>query len=180
MPCLPNDRAHAGTNGPQTRRRGLLVALAVVAAGCGEPNPGTPPGTRMGGTLSGRYRLELKLASSCSAAAVTATFPVQLAASGSSPHPGIQVTLDGGDPGLLELELKYTDFVLEGAFSTTDDGARSDQAREAWVNAIGRGAVTQTSDGRGQVMSGTLRGYLEIEGTAACTATDSAFTLTPR
>jgi len=90
------------------------------------------------------------------------------------------LTLDGADPGLLELELKYTDFTLEGGFGTTGDGVVSNEARQFWVNAIGTGQVTQASDGRGEVLSGSLRGYLEVEGTDPCTATNHSFTLRTR
>ncbi len=102
------------------------------------------------------------------------------AAAGTYPHPGVQVLLDGRDPGLLELELKNTDFTLEGGFGTTGDGVPASGGTQVWVNAVGTGRLTQTSDGRGEIVSGSLRGYLEIEGMNGCTSANHSFTLRPR
>jgi hypothetical protein len=181
MRCLPEIASQPCRRTSRcTLRRVLPIAGGLLLAACGDPDTTTPPGTKLGGTLSGRYLLELKLGPSCGATAVSATFPVLVATGGSSPHPGIQVTVDGSDPGLLELELKYTDYVLEGGFGTTDDGAVSQQATSAWVNGIGSGQVTRTADGHGQVTAGTLRGYLEVEGANPCIGRDHVFTLKPR
>jgi hypothetical protein len=102
------------------------------------------------------------------------------AQAGTSPYPGVQLLLDGAEPASLELELKYAEPTLEGGFATTSDGAAPSQGPRVWINAIGTGYVTQVSDGRGEVVSGSLQGYLEIEGMDACTATNHSFRLRPQ
>ncbi len=186
-----------------------LLAGALAASGCGSSTPSGPtePSPKPGGSFTGRYVLELRPAASCMATglgggaalarrapaheienrvrsavalATSVTVPLTAAPGGSSPHPGVQLVLEGADPGLIELELKYTDFTLDGGFGTTGDGVASDQGPQLWVNAIGTASVNPASDGRGEVLSGSLRGYLEIEGMNACTATNHSFTLRPR
>ena len=153
----------------------LLIALAAACCG-GSSGPTEPSGPKPGGTISGAYTLQLTPAASCNGRAVT--FAVQVTQSGSAPHPGSQLLLAGSDPALLELELKYTDDTLEGGIGTTGDGVPSSEGPSVWVNAIASGKTTQTSDGRGEVVSGTLRGYLEIDGVmAACSSTGHGFTL---
>jgi hypothetical protein len=102
------------------------------------------------------------------------------APAGTSPYPGVQLLLDGGEPASLELELKYVEPILEGGVGTTGEGVASSQGPRVWVNAVGTGHVTRVSDGRGEVTSGCLRGYLEIEGMNACTATNHSFSLRPQ
>ena len=154
----------------------LLLALAAVSCGGSGSGPTEPSGPKPGGTISGAYTLQLSPAASCNGRAVT--FAVQVTQSGSAPHPGSQLLLVGTDPALLELELKYTDDTLEGGVGTTGDGVPSSEGPQVWVNAIASGKTTQTSDGRGEVVSGTLRGYVEIDGVmAACTSTGHSFTL---
>ncbi len=168
--------------------RCLFVALGVGCASCAGPADPTPTATPTpGGTLSGRYTLEVKLAPACTVGTGTASFPIVLAPAGVEPHPGVQGLLDTGDPALLELELKYTDFTLEGGIGTVWwAGVVSDEGLWTSVNAVGTGHVTQTGDGRGQVLAGGLRGYLEvqIEGTedetSGCTAADHSFMLLAR
>lgn len=158
--------------------RVLPLAALLLCASCGgdSSGPSEPSGPQPGGTITGAYTLQLTPAPSCNGRAVT--FAVQVTQSGSAPHPGSQLLLVSGDPALLELELKYTDNTLEGGIGTIGDGVPSSEGPQVWVNAIASGKTTQTSDGRGEVVSGTLRGYVEIEGvTAACTSTGHTFTL---
>jgi hypothetical protein len=162
-----------------TARRAGLLMLSIAAVSCGSDagGPSQPSGPKTGGTISGRYALELQPAASCRGRAVT--FTVEATQSASAPHPGSQLLLAGvADPALLETELKYTDNTLEGGIGTTGDGYPSIEGPQVWVNAIASGKTTQTSDGRGEVVSGTLRGYVEIEGVMdACTSPAHAFTL---
>ncbi len=181
MHCLLRTRKPAAPSlAACARRSWVVLALACVACG-GSDSTVTVP--KLGGTLNGKYQLELKLSSTCPGAGATATFPMVMAPAGTTPYPGVQVVLDGGEPGLLELELKYTNYTLEGGFGTDPgQGVASDQATHVWVNAVGTGQVTQTTEGKGEVTSGSLRGSLEIggDGQSPCAATDHAFTLRPR
>ncbi len=182
MRCLPMTRRPVPLS-LACSARGAGVALALACAACGGSDGSGNPGPKPGGTLSGRYELQLKRSPSCNAVAGTATysFPMVMAAAGTTPHPGMQVTLDNATPGLLELELKYTDFVLEGGFGAADNVA-SDEGPLVFVRAIGTGSVTQDASGRGEVLSGTLRGLLQVGGDQGdpCSARDHSFTLRPR
>jgi hypothetical protein len=107
-------------------------------------------------------------------------------AGGTTPHPGVEVVLDGVASS-LELEFKYTDFTLRGGLGTTGDGVLTNQGQRLWVNAIGTGAVAQKADGIGEVAAGTLIGYLAIGSptatmgeATACSALDHTFTLKVR
>jgi hypothetical protein len=190
LTCLRLSRASAASRHPSPRAgsralvpasgRGLLLVVALAAAACGgssSPGPTEPSGPKPGGTITGRYTLELQPAAACKGR--TVSFTVEVTQSGSAPHPGSQLLLAGAaDPALLELELKYTDDMLEGGIGTTGDGYPSIEGPQVWVNAIASGKTTQTSDGRGEVVSGALRGYVEIEGvTDACSSAAHAFTL---
>jgi len=185
---LPNDSAGSPASPgralalqvlPSLRRVALLAAGFLALGSCGGSGPTDPGGStgpKPGGTISGRYTLELLPAASCNGR--TVSFTVEVTGTASSPHPGAQLLVVGAEPALLELELKYTDNTLEGGIGTTGDGLLSNQGPYVWVNAIASGKTTQTSDGRGEVVSGTLRGYLEIDGVMnACTSPGHAFTL---
>jgi hypothetical protein len=154
----------------------LAAAAALAVGSCGD----NPTGPKPGGAVTGRYLLQLQSAATCASTAGAVSFPVDVTGTGTYPHPGVQLTLDAADPGMLELELKYTEFTLEGGFGTTGEGVLSNEPLRVWINAIGTGQVTQTSDGRGEVLSGSLRGSLEVEGTEPCTATSHSFTLRTR
>ena len=87
----------------------------------------------------------------------------------------------------LEVEFKYTDFTLRGGLGTTGEGVLTNQGLRIWIRAIGTGAVTQTTNGRGQVSAGTLIGHLALGGASDpegalgdCTAIDHTFTLKVR
>ncbi len=165
-------------------RLAWLAVGALTLGSCGSSTPpptgpgGSPPpsGPKPGGTVAGLYTLQLLPAAACNGR--TVTFTVQATPAGVTPHPGVQILWTGFDPPLLELELKYSDNTLEGAVGTTGDGLPSNEGPYVWVNAIASGPTTQTSDGRGEVLAGTLRGYLEIDGImAACTSPSHSFTL---
>jgi len=178
MPRLPKRRRPA----PLSRAcsaHGAWVVLALACAACGDSGGSGP---KPGGTLSGKYQLQLKRSPSCNPVGGTTSysFPMVMAAAGTTPYPGVQVTLDNPDPGLLELELKYTNYTLEGGFGAADNVA-SDEGPLVFVRAIGTGSVTQDATGRGEVLSGTLRGLVAAgEAGDSCSAKDHSFTLRPR
>jgi hypothetical protein len=107
-------------------------------------------------------------------------------AGGTTPHPGVQVVIEGVASS-LELEFKYTDFTLRGGLGTTGDGVLTNQGPRFWMNAIGTGAVTHKGDGVGEVTAGTLIGYIAVapatavqNDAIACSTTDHTFTLKVR
>lgn len=185
---------------PFTRRPGTALRRAsapvaiLLAVGCGgagaphEPSSPSPPPSSSppaGGALAGPYLLEVQPAASC-AMGGPLTFPMTAAAAGASPYPGVQVLVAG--PGeTLELELRSTAGTVTGGFGTTEDGALANETVRLWMHAIGTGAVTRAADGRGQVASGRLAGYVAFghangeEGSlGSCDSVSHSFTLRVR
>ena len=142
--------------------------------------------------MAGRYLLEIRPGPSCSQQPGTTlpsgpySFPMVASAGGTTPHPGVQILIEGVASS-LEIEFKYTDFTLRGGLGTTGDGVLTNQGQRLWIHSIGNGPVTQKSDGIGEVTAGTLAGYIalgsptaqESEATA-CNALDHTFTLKVR
>jgi len=105
------------------------------------------------------------------------------AAGGSAPKPGTQVVLTG-DPGALEAEFLSEGLMLRGGLGATADGVVANESLRLWVRVIASGSVTRAADGRGEIRSGTMMGYLAFahpsgdEGTlGSCSAADHTFTL---
>jgi len=133
--------------------------------------------------VTGRYLLQIVPAPGCNLSRTPLTFPMGATAAGTTPHPGVQVVLDG-DPGGLELELMSASATVRGGMGTTGDGALANEGTRLWLHAIGSGAVTRAADGRGEVLQGTLMGYLALGrasddegGLGTCSARDHSFTL---
>jgi hypothetical protein len=180
--------------GRRRTSRGVLIVSGLLA-GCGSgpsgpsasptPTPtATPPQT--GGTVSGRYVLQIVPAPGCNMSRSPLSFPMAAAGAGTTPHPGVQVVVDG-DPGQLELEFLTDGVTLRGGLGTTGDGVLSNEAMRLWMHAIGAGSITRASDGRGEILTGTLMGYVALgrpnndEGElGTCSAPDHSFTLRTR
>jgi len=178
---------------PRSPLAALLVSL--LAAGCGSgpsdpsasptPTPtATPPLTAS--SVTGRYVLEIVPAPGCNMSRTPLSFPMVAAVAGTSPHPGVQVVLDG-NPGELELELLFDNGTLRGGLGTTGDGVLANEALRLWMHAVGNGSLTRASDGRAQLLTGTLMGYVALgrpnddEGAlGTCSARDHTFTLRTR
>ena len=133
--------------------------------------------------MAGLYVLQITPAPSCAMSRAPLTFPMAAAAAGSSPHPGVQVLLD---PNGFRLEHEGLSAAtsLRGGVGTTEEGVVASEGLRVWVHAIASGPVQHASDGRGEIVTGTLSGYLALasngsdEGSlGTCTATDHAFTL---
>ncbi len=186
------------TPAPITELRGVFVlggtlALGLALGGCGEPSPGMPspspsasPTPKPGGVVTGRYLLQIQPSPVCGLARGPLSFPMEAAPAGTVPHPGVQVVLEG-DASSLELELVYPDCTLRGGMGTTGDGVLSNEGLRLWLHSIGTGGVFQASDGRGEVASGSLLGYLAMGGPndaegslGTCSAQDHTFTLRAR
>lgn len=173
------------------RRASALLAIVFVI-GCGGADapqgpsspPPSSPSPQGGGALAGPYLLEVLPAASCGMGGPL-TFPMTAAAAGSSPHPGVQALLAGSDT--LELELLSSAGTVTGGFGTTEDGALANESVRIWLHSIGTGAVTRAPDGRGQIASGRLAGYVAFghaggeEGSlGSCDSTAHSFVLRVR
>jgi hypothetical protein len=169
------------------------LALFALAAGCGGSNPIGPmpspspsPTTQPGGAIAGGYTLSITPSASCGMSRAPITFLMTGADAGVTTHPGVQVLLDPNG-FRLELEAVYESFLIHGGLGTYQPGVVSDQNQRVWIHAIGAGPVLRATDGRGQVLTGTLAGYLALANSdgsegqlGSCTAADHALSLRTR
>ena len=173
-------------------RHAAALATIVLIVGCGgadaphdpsSPSP-SPSSPQAGGTVAGPYLLEIRPAAAC-AMGGPLSFPMVATAAGVTPYPGVQVILAGSDT--LELELLSAASTLTGGFGTTETGALANESIRLWIHAIGSGSVTRAADGRGQVVSGRLAGYIAFghaggeEGSlGSCDSVEHSYTLRVR
>ena len=168
------------------RRAALVAALFSTVCGGAEapnnPDPSPSPTTPIsGGAIAGRYLLRLTPASTCGMNG-SASFPMNAVAAGTTPHPGVQVLLAGSD--VLELEFLSSTDAMTGGLGTTEQGALANESIRVWVRTIATGAVTRATDGRGEITSGRMGGYVAFgsaqgnEGSlGSCESTSHTFTL---
>jgi hypothetical protein len=172
-----------------------VLALFALAAACGGSNPGGPmpspspsPTAQPGGAIAGAYTLSITPSASCAMSRTPITFLMTGADAGATTHPGVQVLLDPNG-FRLELEALYESFAIHGGLGTKNDqeGAVSEEHQRVWIHAIAAGPVLRSTDGRGQVLTGTLAGYLALgnidgfEGQlGTCSAADHALSLRTR
>jgi hypothetical protein len=113
------------------------------------------------------------------------TFPMTATAAATSRYPGVQVLVAGADA--LELEFLSDASSLAGGLGTTEIGALSNESVRLWLHAVGSGAVTRAPDGRGQVTTGRMAGYVAFghaggpEGSlGSCDSVEHSFVLRVR
>ena len=184
-------RPFARRPGGAFRRAAALAAIGLIV-GCGgadgphgPSSPSPPPSPQAGGAVVGPYLLSIQPAAAC-AMGGPLSFPMVAAAAGVTPYPGVQV-LVVGEGETLELELLSGGSALTGGFGTTENGALANEGVRLWIRAIGAGPVTRAADGRGEVVSGRLAGYVAFghaggeEGSlGACDSVEHSFTLRVR
>ncbi|HEY8149933.1 MAG TPA: hypothetical protein VIK51_13595 [Vicinamibacteria bacterium] len=172
-----------------------VLALFALAAGCGGSNPIGPmpspspsPTAQPGGAIAGFYTLSITPSASCAMSRAPITFLMTGADAGATTHPGVQVLLDPNGYR-LELEAVYESFVIRGGLGTKNDqeGAVSEERQRVWIHAIAAGPVLRATDSRGEVLTGTLAGYVALapidgfEGDlGTCSAADHALSLRTR
>jgi hypothetical protein len=172
-------------------RHAAALAAIILIVGCGgadaphgPSSPSPPPSPQAGGTVAGPYVLEIRPAAGCGMGGPL-SFPMTAAATGVAPYPGVQVLLAGSDT--LELELLSAATTVTGGFGTTERGALANESIRLWIRTIGTGPVTRAADGRGEVVSGRLAGYVAFghaggeEGSlGSCDSVEHSFTLRVR
>ena len=177
---------------PLALRLGVLALVASVA-GCGGSNPIGPmpspspsPTAQPGGAIAGPYTLSITPSASCAMSRTPITFRMTGADGGVTTHPGVQVLLDP-NPSFLELEAVYESFAIHGGLGTSDAIVVSEQGQRVWVRAIASGPIVRATDSRGELLTGTLAGYLALatgngpEGElGSCNAADHALSLRTR
>ena len=170
--------------------RTIIIAAAFAFAACGgaeapgNPDPGpspSPTAAGPGGVVAGNYILTVTPAAGC-VMRNAASFPMAATAGGTSPHPGVQVVLRGSD--VLQIEFLSAGETLTGGLGTTEQGALATEAVRVWMRTIGTGSVQRAADGRGQIVSGRMAGYLaygQVNGSegalGSCDALEHTFTL---
>ena len=171
------------------RRAALLAALFSTVCGGSEapnnPDPSpTPSAPTSGGAVAGPYLLRVTPAAACGMGGA-ASFPMTAVAAGTAPYPGVQVLVAGSD--VLELEFRSAGDAMTGGLGTTEQGALASEALRVWVRTIATGAVTRAADGRGEIVTGRMAGYLALghasgpEGSlGSCNSTDHTFSLRTR
>ena len=164
----------------------LLGALSLTCGGPGTPTPSPTPSAQPGGPVVGRYTVQVVPAAGCAMPSAALSFPMQAAEAGTSPYKGVQVLLEG-DGSRFELEFLSTEVALRGGLGTTEEGVLANEGRRLWIRAIGAGSVLRGADGRGEVLTGTLSGYLALgeangeEGDlGTCSSASHAFRLRAR
>jgi hypothetical protein len=176
-----------------TRASASLAALGALAIGCGSspgrPTPSPSPtasAVQPGGPVAGAYTLQITPSASCAMSRAPLSFPMTAAPAGTSPHPGVQVLLDPNG-FRLELEALSETVRIRGGLGTNDEGTVSTQGPRVWMRVIAAAPVQQAANGQGEVVTGTLAGYVALaaidgfEGSlGSCNATDHAFTLRTR
>jgi hypothetical protein len=171
-------------------RAATVLLGTLLLAGCGSGSGGTPTPlpspSATPGPVSGAYTLQLVPAPSCGFPAGTLSFPMVVASAPGARYPGLQVVL-AGDSSALEAELLNNPGMVRGGLGTRADGVLASEGRRVWVRAIADAAITRASDGRGEVASGILLGYLALgeadgdEGSlGSCTSTNHTFSLRAR
>ena len=170
----------------------VAVVLAALLPACGS-SPGGPDGTptptptpAAPGPVTGRYLLQITPAASCGPPIPTFSFPMDAAVGGTPPKTGTQVVLTG-DPGALEAEFLNESQSLRGGVGTTADGALANESLRLWVRVIGSGPVVRANDGRGEVRTGTMMGFVAFGGAngdegelGSCSASNHTFVLVAR
>jgi hypothetical protein len=136
--------------------------------------------------VAGNYTLQITPSASCPMARTPLSFPMTAATTSPTTHPGVQVLLDPNG-FQMELEAIEENFTIRGGLGTYPGGVPSDQRVRLWMRAIAAGSVQRSANGNGEVVTGTLAGYLalaaegEFEGSlGTCNAADHAFTLRTR
>jgi hypothetical protein len=135
--------------------------------------------------VAGNYTLQITPSASCAMARTPISFPMTAAPTSPTTHAGVQVLLDPNGRR-LELEAIEESFTIRGGLGTNEEGVSSDQGPWLWVRAIAAGPVQRSVNGNGEVLTGTLAGYLAlgevaVEGSlGTCNAADHAFVLRPR
>jgi hypothetical protein len=174
--------------------RPLVVSLLCLLGACHGgpggpdtmPSPSPSPTSVPGGTLQGMYLLRIEPSATCGAPGPAFTLPVEAAVADTPRATGFSLVVpDTGRLTDFEMELQYAAPQVRGALGTTANGELSREAVRLWIRAIVEGPVTTVGSPPGQVLQGTLIGYLAFgrdrdpEGAlGSCTSLASRFSLT--
>lgn len=149
---------------------GFALVAGFALAGCGSDSGSpTEPSPRGPGPFTGTYTLEIRPLAGCELPGAPYRIAVQIV-SVAAARQEVRAILPGGDT-MLALELLYvTPETLRGAIGTKQP-VRFENGMDVYLRDIGTGTVTRASDGRGQVLDGTMTGDVAA-GDSTCTSED--------
>lgn len=141
----------------------LAFVLAALLAACGsdstvEPSPPIPVVTA---PISGLYTLVIQPGPTCATPGPPYQIVMQATQVTSGGRTELRATLPGNDP-TLAIEMLFTSpGMLRGALGTQTD-VEVIGGIFVWFRMIGSGTVSRASDGRGEVVNGTMSGDLSV------------------
>ncbi|HEY7513910.1 MAG TPA: hypothetical protein VIC87_05505 [Vicinamibacteria bacterium] len=145
------------------RARPLAAVLVALLAACGtddEPTDATPvpPVTA---AINGNYTLILQTGPGCPAPGGPYQIQMQATQITSGTRTELQANLPGGDPQVAVTMLFTSPGQLRGSLGTQFDRAVKN-GYFVWFRMIGTGTVSRATDGRGEVVNGTMQGDLSV------------------
>ncbi len=141
----------------------LALALAALLAACTggisvEPSPPIPPVTV---AIAGNYTLVIQPGSACATPGAPYQIAVQAAQITNASQTELRATLPGNNP-ILALSMLFTSpGMLRGTLGTQFD-VEVQGGTFVWFRMIGMGTVSRATDGRGEVVNGTMMGDLSV------------------
>jgi hypothetical protein len=139
------------------------VLLAGVLGACGsDDNPtDSTPVAPVTAAINGSYTLVLQPGPACAAPGGPYQIQVQATQITSGTRTELHATLPGGDPQVGVTMLFTSPGQLRGSLGTQFDRAVQN-GYFVWFRMIGMGTVSRASDGRGEVVNGTMTGDLSV------------------
>jgi hypothetical protein len=147
-----------------TRAR-LVLAAGLVGAlvACGSDDSGGPstPVPPVTAALNGSYTLVIQPGATCATPGAPYSIALQVTQVTSGSNTEIRATLPGNDP-TVGIEMLYTSpGQLRGSLGTQFD-VPVQAGYFVWFRMIGMGTVSRATDGRGEVVNGTMMGDLSV------------------
>jgi hypothetical protein len=146
-------------------RKGMLpaVLLAGVLGACGSDDTTTDstPVAPVTAAINGSYTLVLQPGPACAAPGGPYQIQVQATQITSGSRTELHATLPGGDPQVGVTMLFTSPGQLHGSLGTQFDRAVQN-GYFVWFRMIGMGTVSRASDGRGEIVNGTMMGDLSV------------------
>jgi hypothetical protein len=142
----------------------LPIALVAFLAGCGNDDGSTTPSTPVPpvtAAINGNYTLVLQTGPGCAAPGGPYQIQMQVTQITNGANTEIRATLPGNDPQVGMNMLFTSPGQLRGTLGTQFDYQLT-TGYFVWFRMIGMGTVSRASDGRGEVVNGTMMGDLSV------------------
>jgi hypothetical protein len=146
---------------PTRRLLAVLLAGALGACGSDENPTDATPVAPVTAAINGSYTLVLQPGPACAAPGGPFQFHVQATQISSGTRTELHATLPGGIPQVAVTMLFTSPGQLRGSLGTQFDTS-AQAGYFVWFRMIGMGTVSRASDGRGEVVNGTMMGDLSV------------------